>query len=152
MIEKLGANLTSAGATFRTWAPTARRVTLRGSFSDWNDIELHRDGNGYWSAFVPDVEDGDEYKFHVEGTGSSGFKRDSHARSIDRHGDRNCSVTDPITFPWHDSGWKTPPYEHFIIYQLHVGAFFATNDAGEDVRTLRVGKIPRRDRESRIPC
>jgi len=136
--NKQGATLQNGGATFRTWAPAAQNVVLRGTFSSWNDIQLEREQNGYWAKFVPGVRDGDEYKFVVTGTGSTGFKHDSHARSIDRGGSRNCSVTNPSSFPWHDERWRTPPYEHFIIYQLHVGAFFATNDNGQDVRTHRV--------------
>ena len=128
---KQGATLQDGGGKFRTWAPAATNVVLRGTFSSWDDIQLDRDANGYWSKFVPGVRDGDEYKFHVIGTGSTGAKRDSHARSIDRGGNRNCSVTNPSSFPWHDDGWKTPPYEYFIIYQLHLGAFFATPHSHE---------------------
>ena len=28
----------------------SKHVVLRGSFSNWNDIQLHRDDGGYWSA------------------------------------------------------------------------------------------------------
>jgi 1,4-alpha-glucan branching enzyme len=48
-------------------------------------------------------------------------------------------VTRPTTFPWHDQAWVTPPFHDFIIYQLHIGAFFAQNDQGQDVRRDRVG-------------
>lgn len=141
---KHGTELTTAGATFRTWAPHAQEVTLRGSFSDWNDVTMTKDSGGHWSVFVAGVKEGDEYKFQVTGPadgGTTGPKHDSHARSLQRSGHRNCIVTNPATFPWHDAKWKTPPYEHFIIYQLHVGAFFATDAQGNDVRTLRVGRF-----------
>lgn len=140
-IERMGANLTHGGATFRTWAPGTKNVTLRGTFSGWQDVQLQHDGDGYWSTFVAGAREGDEYKFYMTGYGSTGHKRDSHGRSIDRSGDRNCSITNPVSFPWHDSAWRTPPFEHFVIYQLHVGAFFATNAAGQDERTQRVGKF-----------
>jgi 1,4-alpha-glucan branching enzyme len=138
-IKKLGANLSEGGATFHTWAPHADKVVVRGSFSNWDDVELQRDSNGFWSAFVANVQVGDEYKYYVKGKGSEGNKRDSHARAIDRSGDRNCSVTDPTSFPWHDSNWRPPRFEDFIIYQLHVGAYFARDDDENDVRTERVG-------------
>ncbi|OYP38035.1 alpha-amylase family glycosyl hydrolase [Rhodopirellula sp. MGV] len=136
--DKLGATLTFGGVMFRTWAPAATQVMLRGSFSDWADVPLERDGEGFWSKFVPGAKEGDQYKFYVVGTGSAGYKRDSHARAIYRHGSRNCAVTNPASFPWHDANWKTPPYEHFIIYQLHVGAFFAEDEHGVDQRPNRV--------------
>lgn len=124
---RLGANLTQGGVTFRTWAPQAKHVSLVCSFNNWHEIPLQRQAGGYWYEYVPGVREGDEYKFVVDGHGSHGHKRDSHARSIDRAGDRNCSVTQPQSFPWHDQSWRTPPYHDFIIYQLHVGAFFAVN-------------------------
>jgi len=136
---RLGANLVEGGATFRTWAPTADSVDLLGSFSDWTRVPMVRDAAGFWAVFIPGAVEGDEYKFQVAGKGSAGPKRDSHARSIDRSGLRNCVITRPDSFPWHDADWKTPPFENFIIYQLHVGAFFATDTLGRDQRRERVG-------------
>ncbi len=137
--DSLGANLTHGGATFRTWAPSAEHVALRCSANGWQEMPMERQADGYWFLYVPGVREGDEYKFYVRGSGSEGHKRDSHARSIDRGGDRNCSVTRPHSFPWHDQHWRTPPFHDFIIYQLHIGAFFAVGDQGEDQRTSRVG-------------
>lgn len=137
--NRQGVNLTHGGANFRTWAPNAKSVSLRCSFNGWQDIPLQKDLEGYWHSYVAGVREGDEYKFHVEGHGTTGPKRDSHTRSIDRSGYRNCVVTNPYSFPWHDHDWRTPPYHDFIIYQLHVGAFFATDNLHQDDRSHRVG-------------
>src|SRR5271154_3262912 len=37
---------------------------------------------GYWTGFVASAQDGDLHKFWIEGTGSSGFKRDPYAREL----------------------------------------------------------------------
>src|SRR5580698_4515101 len=72
----MGANLADWGATFRIWAPTAKTVSVRGTFNGWSDHSLTRSENGYWFTSVPGVKEGDQYKFYVEGQGTSGYKRD----------------------------------------------------------------------------
>ncbi|WP_085032758.1 hypothetical protein [Ensifer aridi] len=83
-LAALGANLREGGATFRIWAPAARSVSVRGNFNNWSDCTLSAEGNGYWSASVDGVREGDQYLFYVDGLGSTGFKRDPHARALNR--------------------------------------------------------------------
>ncbi len=104
---------------------------------------MERDANGYWYADVPDVREGQQYKYFVRGNGSTGWKRDpcGRARTWDPPGQQPaCFVTNPATFPWHDAGFQTPPFNNLIIYQLHVGAFFASDSAGNDVRSQQTGR------------
>lgn len=139
----MGANLTHGGATFRIWAPSATRVTLRGSFNGWSDQTLERQADGYWYAFVPGVREGDQYKFFVAGTGSTGHKRDPYGRSRTwdpPYPSCNNHVTHPTTFPWHDAGYRPPRFEDLVLYQLHVGAFFSADANGHDQRTRRPGR------------
>jgi 1,4-alpha-glucan branching enzyme len=126
----MGANLTGGGATFRTWAPRAVEVYISGSFNSWRQDEsskLVRDGNGYWAGFIPNVQEGDQYKFFVVGNGSSGYKRDPYARELTTEPAyplSNCIVRDPSSYPWHDQGFRPPAFNDLIIYQLHVGTFY----------------------------
>jgi 1,4-alpha-glucan branching enzyme len=30
-------------------------------------------------------------------------------------------------FPWHETGYVTPQFHNFVIYQLHIGTFFTPN-------------------------
>jgi len=52
--------------------------------------------------------------------------------------------------PWHDAGFQTPPFNNLIIYQLHVGAFFASDAAGNDVRTRQTGRTSTSSTSSNI--
>jgi len=54
----MGANLVADGATFRIWAPGARSVTLRATFSGWNDCPMQLDAEGYWDVFVSGAREG----------------------------------------------------------------------------------------------
>jgi 1,4-alpha-glucan branching enzyme len=128
----MGATLVAGGATFRVWAPNALAVHVIGDFNgrqpDQTNL-LNRSAQGHWVGFVPGVRDRHRYLFHVRGTGSEGPKRDPHARELETPFPGDCIVRAP-DFPWHDSGYLTPRFEDFVIYQLHVGAFFAPNPRG----------------------
>ena len=62
----LGANLVEGGATFRTWAPTAREVYIAldcptgmpaSDFSKRPEDLLVKDANGFWAGFVPGMRE-----------------------------------------------------------------------------------------------
>ncbi|ACA15655.1 glycoside hydrolase family 13 domain protein [Methylobacterium sp. 4-46] len=148
----MGATARPGGCTFRCWAPRALGVWVTGSFNGWSPRaeaqRLVRDPSGCWAGFVPGVGAGAQYKFYVDGPGSRGYKRDPHAREIVAP-DWNCVVTDPAAYPWHDAGFRPPAYEDLIIYQLHVGTFFAVDAAGADRRQGRVATFL--DAIDRIP-
>jgi 1,4-alpha-glucan branching enzyme len=123
----MGANLVADGATFRVWAPHARSVHVIGDFNGrvCDDASLlTRDAGGHWRGFAPGVRDRDRYLFFVLGDGSAGPKRDPYARELETPFPGECIVRN-AEFPWHDTGFRTPPFEQFVIYQLHVGTFFA---------------------------
>jgi 1,4-alpha-glucan branching enzyme len=121
----MGANLIADGATFRVWAPNATAVHVRGSFNGFtlrDDAALIRGDLGYWHGFIPGVTDRATYKYWITGPAGSGWKRDPYARElIEPEWDCAVRATD---FPWHDTGFKTPAFHDFVIYQLHVGAFY----------------------------
>ena len=125
----MGANLIAGGATFRCWAPHAQSVYVVGDFNHRvrNDAALlTRDHQGHWRGFIPGVKDRQRYMFYVVGRGSEGLKRDPYARELDAPFPGECIIRH-TDFPWHESGFVTPPYHEFVIYQLHVGTFFTPN-------------------------
>ncbi len=125
----MGATLVADGATFRAWAPHARTVHVIGEFNAWTRDDgslLTRDANGHWRGFVPGVRDRHRYLFYVVGEGSEGPKRDPYARELETPFPAECIVR-KADFPWHENGYRTPPFEDFVIYQLHVGTFFTPN-------------------------
>jgi len=143
----MGATLVEGGATFRVWAPGAIEV-----YVVTNDLAPSRQPgwiprqadrlvprpDGTWSGFVPGLADGSPYRLYVVGHGSSGFKRDPWARELGTeppfpHCD--CLVRDPDSYPWHDEGFRTPPFHELVIYQLHVGVFYGVDEEGHDSRT-----------------
>lgn len=125
----MGANLVADGATFRVWAPQARSVHVLGDFNNRlrNDTSLlTRDAYGHWRGFVPGVRDRQRYMFYIVGEGSEGPKRDPYARELETPFPSECVIR-KTDFPWHESGYVTPRFDEFILYQLHVGTFFTPN-------------------------
>ena len=120
----MGATLVGNGATFRVWAPHATSVHVRGSFNGFaiqENASLLNDG-GYWHGFIDGVADGSIYKYWVTGPAGPGWKRDPYAREL-LEPNWDCIVR-ASGFPWHETGYRTPPFHELVIYQLHVGAFY----------------------------
>lgn len=125
----MGANLIADGATFRVWAPHARSVHVIGEFNNRERREaslLNRDAHGHWLGFIPGVRDRHRYLFYVVGEGSEGPKRDPYARELQTPFPSDCIIR-RSEFPWHETGYVTPQFHNFVIYQLHVGTFFTPN-------------------------
>ena len=47
---------------------------------------------------------------------------------------------DPASYPWHDGGFRAPEFRDLILYQLHIGAYYAVDAQGHDKRR-GVGKF-----------
>jgi 1,4-alpha-glucan branching enzyme len=147
----MGANLVPGGATFRVWAPTADAVHVarhgpghpdQGQWTPSEDNKLVRDAKGYWAGFFPGVTEGALYRFWTIGPAGQGYKRDPRARELELLGypDCDCIVRGPSDYPWHDVGFRPPPFHELLIYQLHIGVFYASNGRN-DIRHNRVSKF-----------
>jgi 1,4-alpha-glucan branching enzyme len=150
---KMGATVVSGGATFRLWAPAAQAVyVLTGqALSDANqpgflpgpDAAMFSLGDGSFSAYVAGIGDGTPYRFWIVGAGSTGMKRDPRARELSMmpaYPDCDCIVRDTATYRWHDADFSPPPFSDLMLYQLHIGVFYAVDAQGNDKRRS-IGKF-----------
>lgn len=148
----MGATVWPDGAGFRTWAPSARAVFVAagarlGAAQDptWRPDQqdaLASLGDGSWGGFVAGLRDGEPYMFLIDGAGSAGWKRDPFARELTiapAFPDSFCVARDPTSYPWHDQGWRPPAFDDLIIYQLHIGTWWAQDGSGHDARATRGG-------------
>lgn len=122
----MGANLVADGASFRVWAPNALAVYVIGEFNGRArnaDSLLNRIGQGHWAGFIRGARNHHRYRFYVVGSGSEGPKRDPYARELQAPFPSDCVIRKP-DFPWHETGYRTPAFSDFVIYQLHVGTFY----------------------------
>src|SRR5437660_10576187 len=124
----MGANLVAGGgATFRVWAPNARTVHVLDDFNAQARTEaslLVKDDHGCWAGYVAEAMEGQRYLYYVTGEGSEGLQRDPYARELTPEWpDSQCIIRDPHVYAWRSRDFRTPRFEDFVIYQLHVGAF-----------------------------
>jgi 1,4-alpha-glucan branching enzyme len=112
------------GVMFRVWAPHAERVSVTGSFCDW-DAEacpLAPEEGGTWSADVAGAGAGDEYRFIVRAGGEELSRIDPRARQL-TNSVGNAVVYDPAAFDWGTGEFATPAWNDLVIYEMHVGTF-----------------------------
>ena len=64
-IKRMGSVLHPNGVTFRVWVPHADRVSVIGSFNDWDEQKhpMKMEEDGIWFLDVPDAKVGDQYRF-----------------------------------------------------------------------------------------
>ncbi len=120
------------GTTFRVWAPHATAVFVTGTFDDWagDRTSLEPDGDGTggtWSADVPGVVPGVEYRFTIRTRDGDRSRMDPYARHV-TSSIGNCIVYDPAGFDWGDDEFRMPSWDDLVIYEMHVGTFTGSAD------------------------
>ena len=128
-IKSMGAIPHTGGVGFRVWAPNAQRVSVIGSFNDWDGGKhpMQAEENGHWYADVAEAHIGDQYRYLLT-TAKGEFKRiDPYAREV-THSVGNAIVHDP-SFDWEGDDFHLAARNELVIYELHVGTF---NDKEND--------------------
>jgi len=137
IFRKLGAQPTTSlgvsGTFFAIWAPNASRVSVIGSFNNWDGrchvMRLHP-GNGVWEIFIPGVGQGDYYKFELLDKQGEllPFKSDPLGQ-FHEPPPGNASVIYQSRYDWQDSAWtkaRTPDPsmdQAISIYEVHLGSW-----------------------------
>ena len=110
------------GVTFRTWAPNATNVAVKGQFTGWGSTALAKDSSGgTWSIDIPGARAGQEYKFVV----NRSDKRDPRGQRVVNSAG-NSIVYDQNAFNWGDSTNFNPIWRNdLVIYEMHAGSYNA---------------------------
>jgi 1,4-alpha-glucan branching enzyme len=130
-IEGMGAMPHAGGVAFRVWAPHAQRVSVIGSFNDWNGNThpMHAEAHGYWYANVAQAQVGDEYKFLLTTEQGALHRIDPYAREV-TNSVGNAIVHDP-RFNWEGDDFQLAPWNELVIYELHIGTFNDEEDGNQ---------------------
>ncbi|MBL0939129.1 MAG: 1,4-alpha-glucan branching protein GlgB [Gemmatimonadaceae bacterium] len=149
--EKLGAHPTTldgvAGTAFAVWAPNAARVSVIGSFNEWDgqNHEMRLLGaSGVWELFIPDVGHEDLYKYEIlTRAGTIRIKTDPFAAKLEQSPGFASIVQARSTYAWQDGAWLTqraesnPLREPMLVYEVHLGSWMR----GEENRPLTYREI-----------
>ena len=105
LYDKLGAHLieheANKGTLFAVWAPNAEYVSVIGDFNKWDPnahaLIVRPDESGIWEGFVPGLENGLLYKYHI----------------VSRHNNYVVDKGDPFGFYW-----ELPPKTASVVWDL----------------------------------
>ncbi|HEY7544334.1 MAG TPA: 1,4-alpha-glucan branching protein GlgB [Blastocatellia bacterium] len=138
LYEKLGSHLTTVegkrGVRFAVWAPNATAVSVIGDFNGWkpgsNDLTARKDESGLWEGFIPNLDAGAAYKYHIV----SRYKKyevdkgDPFAYGWEPPPKTATRVAD-LSYSWGDAEWMASRREHnalnspISIYEIHPGSW-----------------------------
>jgi 1,4-alpha-glucan branching enzyme len=149
--EKLGSHIVPGGVMFGVWAPNADRVSVIGDFNGWdrdaNPLQ-QRGGTGLWEGFVPRLEKGTTYKYHI-------VSRFNHYRVdkadpfavLHENPPATASKVWDLDYEWNDEEWMRTRrarngYESpMTIYEVHLGSWRRVTDDNVTWRSMSYREI-----------
>jgi 1,4-alpha-glucan branching enzyme len=150
--DKLGSHRITVGQTtgvhFAVWAPNAQRVSVIGDFNRW-DGRVHPMRrlipSGVWEIFIPDLGDGDNYKYEVRThAGHLLQKADPFARHFEVPPNSASVIWTDGRYQWRDAAWLNDR-ESFggwhdrpmAVYEVHLGSWRRVPGDGNRSLTYR---------------
>ncbi|MDZ7693387.1 MAG: 1,4-alpha-glucan branching protein GlgB [Balneolaceae bacterium] len=122
------------GTHFVVTAPSASRVSVIGSFNDWDGRihpmrKLHN--QGLWELFIPEVSEGDLYKYEIKPSNHETplVKADPYAFYAEEPPGTASKVYDLSGYDWQDQDWMENREEvqdiqqPLSIYEVHLGSW-----------------------------
>jgi len=138
LYEKMGAHPCTVdsikGTYFAVWAPSAKAVSVIGDFNYWSPgkhkLNVRWDESGIWEGFIPEVQSGNLYKYHILSHQSNIIteKADPYARRAE-HPPSTASVVWQDAYAWKDSAWMKKRHLNnslsapFSVYEVHLGSW-----------------------------
>ncbi len=138
LYDKLGAHRVAhegvTGVAFAVWVPGAERVSVVGTFNQW-DGRRHpmrpRGATGLWELFIPSLAQGDLYKYEIKSRfrGYMVTKSDPYAFASELRPKTASVVWDLSHYQWRDSEWMAARHSHqnleapISVYEVHLGSW-----------------------------
>ncbi len=133
----MGAIPHAAGTTFRVWAPHAEKVSVMGTFNDWNPETnpLAQEADGYWATDVANAGPGKEYRYQIINGEQTLSRIDPYAREV-TNSIGNGIIHDP-EYDWGNDQPVLPAWNEMVIYELHIGTFHDPDPESDQPGTFR---------------
>lgn len=128
------------GTHFAVWAPNARRVSVVGGFNHWDarrNVMRRRGGSGIWEVFIPEIGDGEAYKYDLIGANGGALQKADPVGFGSQHPPETASIVRDISgYGWKDTAWMTKREAMnnraapISIYEVHLGSWRRNMDDG----------------------
>ena len=122
------------GVNFAVWAPNAKGVSVVGNFNNW-DGRRHqmrvRGSSGVWELFIPNIKEGELYKFEIRTKEGPITKIDPYGFFFEKR-PKNANIVFDVTnknFNWNDEKWIKNKWKMnriespILIYEVHLGSW-----------------------------
>jgi 1,4-alpha-glucan branching enzyme len=138
LYDKLGSRRLTVGPQegiyFAVWAPNARRVSVVGNFNGWNtnahSLAVRWDGSGIWEGFIPGMQTGELYKYHIiSNYGDYEVSKGDPFSYYWELSPRTASVAWDLDYQWGDEAWmksrfqSSAPDSPMSVYEVHLGSW-----------------------------
>jgi maltooligosyltrehalose trehalohydrolase len=128
-----GAEPTGTGVHFRVWAPQAQAVSVGLRSPAERQVELHYEGQGYFSGLITDIHSGATYGYILDDRGPY---PDPYSRYQPSGPHGPSMVIEPDSYVWNSTDWQGLDAAGLVIYEMHVGAFTSEGTLDAAAREL----------------
>ena len=129
------------GVGFAVWAPNAKRVSVVGSFNNW-DGRIHAMRKhiscGIWDIFIPELVEGEYYKFEIKTQDDRILSKADPIATFAEVRPKTASIVFDINhYQWQDAKWleyraHSNTYDKpMSIYEVHLGSWRRKGDGSE---------------------
>src|SRR5690606_15401969 len=126
------------GTYFSVWAPNASAVAVGGNFNGWNR-ESHQlfprwDASGIWEGFIPDVLNGEIYKYFIRTSQGELLERGDPFAFQWEEPPATASRIQSTWYEWSDGDWMNKRHEvnglnrPVSVYEMHLGSWMRNPD------------------------
>ncbi len=152
LYEKMGAHIIEhegvKGVYFAVWAPNAEMVSVIGDFNSWdtlkNPLSPRRDKSGIWEGFIPGIDKGTIYKYHIRSKYNNYEvdKADPFA-FYSEVPPGTASIVWDLQYKWNDEEWMRNRHKNnglttpISIYEVHPGSWRQKYDGKNRFLTYR---------------
>ncbi len=131
--EYFGAHPDENGVTFRTYAPSAHRITVTGEFNGWTEEPLEQMGrSGVWTGRSDSARPGQMYKYCIYGNNGRQEHCDPFGFGMELRPGACSIIRDLNEYKFTDEEWlaqRTRCYDKPLnIYELHLGSWKKKGD------------------------
>lgn len=134
--------LNKKGTYFAVWAPNATYISVTGYFNNWDKtshpLKVRLDNSGIWEGFIPNVLEGEAYKYHIHGfNGIKLDKGDPFAHFWEKR-PFTASITWQTNYEWKDQEWmknrktKNSLKSPYSVYEVHLASWMRPDKNDEE--------------------
>ncbi len=137
LYEKFGSHVVEhngiVGTYFAVWAPNAHYISVIANFNGWNKsshpLYVRWDGSGIWEGFIPNVGNGEVYKYFINSTTGEDLEKSDPFALRWEVPPRTGSIIADTFYEWKDAAWMANRYQHnaldkpYSVYEVHIGSW-----------------------------